>query len=203
MNGLDAYRMAADVAEATLADLLKLSEDQFGHSRAIQEHPNALLKKYYYVFGAGENVETAQVEQHNLSSGSDIAKGSSSAQNMIQDIGVVVKLECPEQKILKELVQMAESCKKVLVPLHNSASDLLPKVRFAELAKEFKMAVAALEQFLNEVRQFSAKNETPGTDIDALKAEIKLGERLKIEGMGHQDAMKTKLRQVKASLISV
>ena len=131
MNGLDPYKMNKQDVDNTLKDILDESAAKFDFQQDTKPHTNHLLVSYKYIHDNGtvcgeQKVDTGTVEAYtNVAPGDNVfdALGNGGA-----DGKVSVKWEKVKQKELKDLVAVAESCKKVLSPQLNCAKDLYVKV---------------------------------------------------------------------------
>ena len=200
MNGLDPHHLSALGQKSTLDDLLQMSVKQYNFTPAVQEHANPLLVKYLYYFDEGVNEMDSREECQELKSSKDLGSSSSSALALgdMPPTKITVKFEKLEQKELKDLHQVAVSCKKVLTPLLNSGSDLLYKIKVEAVKKDFGENIETLKTFVDELRGFIVQSEDPCQhDDQALKQLIEKGKHLKHAGVQHQECIKMKIKQAK------
>lgn len=205
LHGLDAYKMTKEAAQETLRDILEDNAEKYQYQPAVQEHKNLLLKKYLYFHDKGEEEKEGQVEDSVLESSQNLGNSSSSAQEMLGDqtrVKVQIKFEKEEQKKLKELMGVAETCKKVLQPQLNVAQDLVHKITYQELHDTMTKGNSDCCEFLDNLRSFCAlERKLYEFDDKELKDLCLVGEKYKIQGVAHQEAMKSKIKQARANLV--
>lgn len=204
LHGLDAYKMPDAACTSTLADILEENSEKYKYTQEVQAHKNKLLCKYLYYHDKGEEEVEKDMDSNVLNSQHELGSSSSSAQNMILEAAkpkVEIKYEKEGQKTLKELILVSETCKKTMQPLYNVAQDLVYKVTYTDLKNEVSKVVECVGKFLEELRVFGANDTLLYSFTDDRLAELCLqGEKLKIQGIAHQDCMKLKIKQMRASI---
>ena len=204
LHGLDAYKMAEEDCKTTLEDILLENAEKYKYTPEIASPKNKLLCKYLYFHDRGEEEMEKTVDSRVLNSEHDLGASSSSAQNMILEASkpkVEIKFEKEGQKTLKELIAVAETCKKTLQPLYNVAQDLVYKVKYADLKNEVLHVVDCVGKFLEELRVFGANDSLLyGFTDDHLAELCQQGEKFKIQGIAHLDGMRLKIKQMRASI---
>ena len=195
--------MQDDQVEATLKDLINESVTKFGHERKTVKHPsNPLLHRYMYIFDEGSKATEEDAETLTLGGSTNLSnRASLGAICTGPSENIEIKYERASDKTMKELLTCAESCKKVLTPQYNVCRDLVAKVQVNEIKEGLQKASGVLDVFIEGVRQYIIANQgfTSFSD-DTIAERIAQGNKMKAEGVVHQDVIKIKIKQARACI---
>ena len=212
-NGFDAIQLGEKHADSLLEDLLKESEEKYGHNRTKQESStgNPLLTKYMYIKDGGVTRSVVQSDSSSWHRDSNNVADKALPASLQEPGGaalqlVAVKKENPAFAQFVELAAVTESAKTALEKIRGQAEDLSCKLKARPdqgcqlQGNVMADATTKISTTLQELREAVAKNGTIDPSYNELPSWVANLKKLKDVAIVHQDGFKGLKRKATAML---
>ena len=187
-NGLDDNCLDEKDAEQCLEDLLKESEETYGHSRNHKQHSNKLLNRYYYKYDPGQLTQKESIDKKSFKQ--EAAVEDNDFKQMLQnydpsssstgDININIDLKKGLQKNISQL----KARKTKLVKLHDEGLECaatlfqMDKNVYAKITEEIHTKLDTLKEFTDK----RLRHEIAHLNLADLEQEGDLAQHVKDSG---------------------
>ena len=198
--------MTDKCADDTLADLLKLSRDMFGHKEEVVAHANKLLTLHYYIKLEGTRCATSSVSTSTVSELVSGSSGSMDAGCVKASVAIAdgtpqvrIKVESEtHEKLKNEMVLL----KRIKASLERTASEFMDMVSIFESrgaedqGLQAARAVDNTDKIVKDIRRANVRFDSLTSDTDC-SAEVLECQDKKAEAQAHLDGAKLLIKRLK------
>ena len=187
-NGLDGNCLDEKDAEKCLEDLLKESEETYGHTRNHKQRSNKLLNRYYYKYDPGQLMQKESIDKKSFKQ--EAAVEDNGFKQMLQnydpssssagDITINIDLKKGLQKNISQLKALKTKLVKLRDEGLECAANLfqMDKNVYAKITEEIHTKLDTLKEFTDK----RLRQEIAHLNLVDLEQEGDLAQRVKDSG---------------------